>query len=119
MSALRQPVRRRRFWIAAAVATLLAVAAVVDWSRPPERQLSVRAYERVVLGSYGRFVRPVTSVLVSCRYRPSCSRYSLEAVRGHGFPVGFWMTTKRIFRCMPWVPAGTRDPVPRPAGGAL
>ena len=52
------------------------------------------------------------STFVRCRYQPTCSQYSTEAVRAHGFPKGIWLTTKRLFRCMPWVPLGTRDPVP-------
>ncbi len=36
----------------------------------------------------------------------------------HGFPKGLWLTTVRLFRCMPWVPAGTRDPVPPREQGA-
>ncbi|MBA2431653.1 MAG: membrane protein insertion efficiency factor YidD [Chthoniobacterales bacterium] len=115
MPALRQPVkRRRRFWIIWAIVAVFAVAAVVDWRRPPWQQASVRAYERTVLVTYRRVVKPITSSFVLCRFRPTCSHYSLQAVRWHGFPVGIWMTTKRLFRCLPWVAPGTLDPVPPP-----
>jgi uncharacterized protein len=104
--------RGRRFWIKIAVAVVLATAAAIDWSRAPERQVSVWLYERAVITPYRTFMRPSLSLFARCRYRPTCSRYSLEAVQAHGFARGIWMTTTRLFRCMPWVPAGTRDPVP-------
>ncbi len=112
MSTPRQSPRDRRFrmkWIAAVV---LAAAAILDWSRPPERQISVAVYEPAVVIPYRWLVRPMTSLYTRCRYQPTCSQYSVEAVRAYGFPKGAWMTTKRLFRCMPWVPQGTRDPVP-------
>jgi putative membrane protein insertion efficiency factor len=96
-------------------AVVLAAAAIFDWVRPPERQASVHLYEWLVIAPYRAVVRPIASLIVHCRYSPTCSQYSLEAVRAYGLPVGVWMTTKRLFRCMPWVPQGTPDPVPPPA----
>ncbi|CAN5702912.1 hypothetical protein BH20VER1_BH20VER1_28730 [soil metagenome] len=114
MPALRQPVRRRRSWIIWTAAAALAAAAVADWLRPPREQFSVRAYEWAVIAPYQCLVRPLTSSVIRCSFRPTCSRYSMEAVRAYGFPRGAWMTTKRLFRCMPWVKPGARDPVPPP-----
>ena len=37
----------------------------------------------------------------------------------YGFPRGLWLTLARLFRCMPWVPAGTQDPVPDPETGKV
>lgn len=62
---------------------------------------------RLVLARPGRY-------FIRCRYLPTCSAYSEEAMRVHGFPKGLWLTTSRLFRCMPWVPLGTPDPVPPP-----
>ena len=37
----------------------------------------------------------------SCRYLPTCSEYSIEALRNYGFFKGTFMSTKRIFSCHP------------------
>ena len=47
----------------------------------------------------------------SCRFTPSCSQYTYEAVSKYGFLRGGWMGFKRILRCNPWNPGGY-DPVP-------
>jgi len=111
---VRDPIRKRKralpFILIAAV--VLAAAAICDWRRPPRQQVSVAFYERIVLGGYRTFLKPLSDRFVSCRFRPTCSVYSEEAMHAHGFPKGLWLTTRRLFRCMPWVPAGTRDPVP-------
>lgn len=47
----------------------------------------------------------------SCRFSPTCSEYSLEAIQKYGALKGFWLTIKRLIRCNPWNPGGY-DPVP-------
>ncbi|MDX1689188.1 MAG: membrane protein insertion efficiency factor YidD [Candidatus Promineifilaceae bacterium] len=47
----------------------------------------------------------------SCRFTPSCSHYTYEAVEKYGFLKGGWMGLKRISRCHPLNPGGY-DPVP-------
>ncbi len=37
----------------------------------------------------------------SCRYLPSCSEYSIEALKTFGFYKGIFMSLKRIFSCHP------------------
>ena len=37
----------------------------------------------------------------SCRYLPTCSEYSLEALQNFGFFKGFYMSIKRILSCHP------------------
>ena len=117
MPALRQSLKGRRFWLKAIAAVVLAAAAIFDWTRPPAEQASVYIYERAVAGPYRWLIRPLSIGFVRCRYIPTCSQYSIEAVHSHGLPKGLWLTTKRLLRCMPWVPMKTPDPVP-PLGSA-
>jgi putative membrane protein insertion efficiency factor len=46
-----------------------------------------------------------------CRFHPSCSEYSIEALRVHGAMRGSWHTLRRILRCHPFGGHGF-DPVP-------
>ncbi|HUD01799.1 MAG TPA: membrane protein insertion efficiency factor YidD [Rhabdochlamydiaceae bacterium] len=45
-----------------------------------------------------------------CRFYPSCSNYSKEALEKHGVFKGLWLTLRRIFRCHPWHPGGIDFP---------
>ena len=37
----------------------------------------------------------------SCRYLPTCSEYTIDALNEHGFLKGFFMSIKRILSCHP------------------
>ena len=50
-------------------------------------------------------------VPASCRFNPTCSQYSLEALRKHGLYKGALLAVKRISKCHPWGGEG-HDPVP-------
>ena len=49
----------------------------------------------------------------SCRYTPTCSQYTIEALKKHGPIRGTVLATKRILSCNPWGGSGY-DPVPEP-----
>lgn len=75
----------------------------------------------IVLGSirlYQRFFSADTGLLKAlyltdgaCRFRPTCSEYTYQAVERYGIIYGLLLGVKRIFRCHPWNPGGW-DPVP-------
>ena len=46
----------------------------------------------------------------SCRYLPTCSEYSIEALKTYGFVKGLLLSLKRIMSCHPWGNSGF-DPV--------
>ena len=46
----------------------------------------------------------------SCRYLPTCSEYSIEALQTYGFFKGVFLSIKRILSCHPWGRGGF-DPV--------
>ena len=57
---------------------------------------------------YQKFISPIFPP--SCRYRPTCSNYMIEAIEKHGAK-GVLMGIARILRCHPFVQGGD-DPVP-------
>jgi putative membrane protein insertion efficiency factor len=48
----------------------------------------------------------------NCRFTPTCSQYSIEAIREWGPFKGTWLAVKRISKCQPWGSHGW-DPVPK------
>lgn len=58
---------------------------------------------------YQRYISP--GLPPSCRFYPTCSHYTYQAVERYGVVKGGWLGIKRIVRCQPWNPGGY-DPVP-------
>jgi len=58
---------------------------------------------------YQWFISPIIGQ--SCRYSPTCSAYTIEALKKHGPIKGLWLSIKRILSCNPWGGHG-HDPVP-------
>jgi len=109
MSSLRRSLKRPELYLA--VLVLLLVAGLVDSFRPPQSQVTARFYIASVLG-YQVAIRPLLSPYIRCRYQPTCSVYSLEAVRRWGIRHGLLLTWRRVASCRQTVAFGTVDPVP-------
>ncbi|PSF35569.1 membrane protein insertion efficiency factor YidD [Aphanothece hegewaldii CCALA 016] len=62
-----------------------------------------------LIRGYRLFISPLFPP--SCRFRPTCSVYAIEAIDRFGPLRGIWLATKRVLRCHPWHPGGY-DPVP-------
>lgn len=60
---------------------------------------------------YQLFISPVLPS--NCRFYPTCSHYSMEALEKHGAIKGLWLSLRRIGRCNPWHEGGV-DLVPEP-----
>ncbi|WP_143961779.1 membrane protein insertion efficiency factor YidD [Litoribacter populi] len=58
---------------------------------------------------YQYFISPLLPPM--CRYTPTCSQYTKEAILKHGVFKGGWLGLKRIARCNPLGGHG-HDPVP-------
>jgi putative membrane protein insertion efficiency factor len=62
-----------------------------------------------VIRFYKQYISP--GLGSNCRFYPSCSQYTYEAIEKYGVLKGGWMGIKRIVRCQPWSKGGF-DPVP-------
>ena len=61
---------------------------------------------------YRRLISPWKPA--TCRFRPTCSSYALEALQRHGALRGGWLSVRRLCRCHPFTEPGF-DPVPEPS----
>ena len=73
------------------------------WTHGPRRVLMalVRLYRLLLSPWLGS----------ACRFEPTCSSYSLQALDKHGALAGSYLTLKRLVRCHPGCDGG-HDPVP-------
>lgn len=65
---------------------------------------------------YQLFISPLLGP--RCRFYPTCSHYTIEAIKHHGVIYGSWLAIKRLARCHPANPGGV-DPVPECGCGWL
>ncbi|MFW5867614.1 MAG: membrane protein insertion efficiency factor YidD [Armatimonadota bacterium] len=67
---------------------------------------------RAAIGLIRLYQRTLSRILPpSCRFTPTCSEYTAQAMEAHGLLRGGWMGVRRICRCHPWSEGGD-DPVP-------
>ena len=69
----------------------------------------VRGAALLLLRGYKRFLSPLLPPM--CRFEPTCSVYTMQAVEKHGAARGLWLGMRRLARCHPFNPGGW-DPVP-------
>jgi len=86
----------------AAIAVACAIAAATLAYAQPIALASIHLYQRA--GA------PIASRIgLRCRFTPTCSRYAEAVITRDGVMRGGWRALKRVARCTPWTPAGTRD----------
>jgi putative membrane protein insertion efficiency factor len=66
-----------------------------------------------IIRFYKYFISPLLGS--NCRFYPSCSSYSLEALQRHGALIGSYLSLKRLLKCHPFHQGGI-DPVPEKFG---
>jgi len=65
---------------------------------------------------YQNYLSPITTKVFFggaknvCRFSPTCSEYTYQAIEKYGILLGSWMGFKRILRCHPWSQGGD-DPL--------
>lgn len=81
---------------------------IFDLSGSDGRSLAVRAALRLIW-FYKTAISPMLPS--SCRFEPTCSQYTYEAIVRYGIARGGWLGVKRLARCRPFGACGY-DPVP-------
>ncbi len=109
MSALRQRLKRPETYLV--LLLIVGGLALADSFRAPDQQVTALAYVWSVHLYQGHLSRQLAG-RVRCRFQPTCSHYSEEAVRRFGIRKGLRRTANRLWRCRNDVPLETRDPLP-------
>ncbi|KNF07295.1 putative membrane protein insertion efficiency factor [Gottschalkia purinilytica] len=68
----------------------------------------MRTIAVAIIKFYQRFISPMKPK--SCRFYPTCSEYSIQAINKYGIIKGGFMSLKRILKCNPFNPGG-HDPL--------
>jgi putative membrane protein insertion efficiency factor len=66
-----------------------------------------------IIKFYKYFISPLLGS--NCRFYPSCSSYSIEALQRYGAIIGSYLTLRRLLKCHPFHQGGI-DPVPEKFG---
>jgi len=109
MSSLRKLIKNQLYPIG--ILVVIVGLILLDSFQSPADQVTakicicgIRLYQKVSRPSLSRYIR--------CRYRPSCSEYSIIALQRHGIGKGLLLSVKRIASCRKTVHMGTIDNVP-------
>ena len=70
----------------------------------------VSAVACVLLRAYRLLISPLLGR--NCRFEPSCSQFTEQAIARYGASKGTTMGLRRLLRCHPWGGGGGFDPVP-------
>ena len=68
----------------------------------------IRIYQKTISVDHGIPSKYVHTL--GCRFHPTCSEYTYQAVERFGTPKGLYLGVKRVLRCHPWNDGGY-DPV--------
>jgi putative membrane protein insertion efficiency factor len=75
-------------------------------------QMKQALLDRLMMGAIRFYQLAISPAFPpSCRFYPTCSEYTLQAIAKYGALKGLWLGVKRIARCHPFHPGGY-DPVP-------
>ncbi len=80
-------------------------------SKTVSKTVSRTVFQTRLLRAIDLYQQAFAGRLSPCRFFPSCSNYSQEAITVHGSMRGCWLTLRRLSRCRPFGPSGY-DPVP-------
>ena len=58
----------------------------------------------LIIKGYQKFISPLFPP--TCRFYPTCSQYSIEAIRKYGALKGIYLTIRRLLKCHPFHPGG-------------
>lgn len=67
--------------------------------------LLIRAYQKSWFFR-SRILRALFLSDAVCRFRPTCSEYTYQAIERCGIIRGSWLGTRRVLRCHPWSKGG-------------
>lgn len=70
--------------------------------------LTIRGYQKIS-SAYAYFIKMIFATNAGCRFHPTCSDYTYEAVEKYGVQKGGVMGVKRILRCHPWAKGGVDE----------